>query len=74
MTSAFMIPLLISSLAIKCELVDRNRERKQKNQPITYFIPNPFTRDLERKIWQPSSILNESEASVSASVVLIHTK
>ena len=27
--------LLIPSLAIKCELVDRNRERKQKNQPIT---------------------------------------
>ena len=45
------IPLLIPSLANKCELVDRNRKRKQKNQPITKLIPNPFTRDLERKVW-----------------------
>ena len=28
-------PLLIPSLPCKCELVDRNRKGKQKNQPIT---------------------------------------
>ena len=32
-----------------------------------------FTR-LERKTWRPSAILNEGEASVSASIVLIHTR
>ena len=52
-------------------MVYRNRKRKQKNQPITWLIPNSFTRDLEWKVWRPSAILYESEASVSAS--LIHT-
>ena len=31
-------------------------------------------RDLERKTWQPSAILNVSKASVSTSVVMIHTR
>ena len=30
-----LILLLIPSLAINCDLVDRNRNHKQKNQPIT---------------------------------------
>ena len=48
--TSFTIPLLIPSLTIKCELFDRNRKRKQLNQPITKLIPNPFTfRHSERK-------------------------
>lgn len=53
-----LILLLIPSLAINCELVDRNQNHKQKNQPITKLIPNPFTQDLEQKTWQASTILN----------------
>ena len=30
--------------------------------------------DSERKTWQPSAILNKSEASISTSIVLIHTR
>ena len=72
-TECFLF-LLIPSLEIKCELVDQNRKCKQKNQPITWLIPNRFTQDLEKKTWQLSVILNESKASISASVLLIRTR
>ena len=55
------ISLLVPSLEVKCELVDQNGKSKQKNQ-------------LERKTRRLSAILNESEASVSASVVLIPSR
>ena len=47
--SFFPTLLVFPSLVIKCELVDRNQKRKQKNQLIIQLIPNPFTRDLEGK-------------------------
>ena len=68
------IRFLIPSLAIKCEQVDRSQKHKQKNQPITWLIPNPLTRNLERKTRRRSSILNESETFVFASFVSIHTR